>query len=422
MSNETHQEAAVAASAAEIAVAGAADARQAPSEILLMPAGEVRARPHDGRAPWYNRDAEAIVAATQALKAPIAIDYEHQGVRSAKNGQPAPAAGWINRTFVRDGAVWGEVEWTAKAKAHIEAREYRFISPVFRHHRQTRAVTRIEGAALVNDPALHMRAIAGATSGGFPAVTGATGAAGATGAGLETEDDKENPMTQDKDKGSLNTGKRSDAVQDTAALAAALGLKADADEASILAAVKTAAKGATALAGVAKTLAKTLGLDEDADGSAIAAAAAAAAGGDGPDPKQWVPRAEFDRAAKRLETVETERADERAATAVSEATAAGKIAPAQGDWALAYASKDPEGFADYVKAAPAIVTPGRVLSGSPPAGGGGTATTAAKAGLAIPVGRAVDADQLALHERALARAKADKIDYAEAAALEEATS
>jgi len=308
MSNE-HM---LAASAAEIAVAGAADARQAPSEILLMPAGEVRARPHDGRPPWYNRDADAIVAATQALKAPIAIDYEHQGVRSAKNGQPAPAAGWIKRTFARDGAVWGEVEWTGRAKAHIEAREYRFISPVFRHHRQTRAVTRIEGAALVNDPALHMRAIAGAN--------------GAAGAGLETEDDEENPMTGRKDnKDTL----------DKAALAAALGLNADADEASILVAAKTAAKGATA---------------------------------------------------------------------------------------LAYAKKDPDGFADYIKAAPAIVTPGRVLSGSPPAGDGGTASTAAKAGLAIPAGRAVDAEQLALHERAMARARADKIDYAEAAALEEAAS
>ena len=193
--------------------------------------------------------------------------------------------------------MWGEVEWTPRAAAHLEAREYRFISPVFGYDPRTRAVTRIEGAALVNDPALYMSAIASA----FP--------------------DADHPNEKDD-----LTMTKTDTL-DGAALAAALGLGADAGGAAILAAAE--------------------------------AAALAAAGADTPDPRQWVPRAEFDRAARRLETVETERAGERARAAVEAATAAGRIAPAQGDWALAYAGKDPAGFADYVASAPAIVTPAR---------------------------------------------------------------
>ncbi len=377
-----------AASAVEIALGGSGEASKAPSQILLIPAGEVRARPHDGRAPWVNRDAGAVVEATRALKAPIAIDYEHQSQRSARNGKPAPAAGWINRTFVRDGAVWGDVEWTEKARAHIEAREYRFISPVFRHTPDTREVTRIEGAALVNDPALYMSAIAGA------------------GNGEDTTDDRhedsheEDPMTGGKD------------TTDKAALAKALGLDADADGTSVLAAATAAAKGATALGRIAKAL----GLDETADASAIEQAVAektATAVADTPDPRDWVPRAEFDRVAKRLEKVETARAEEAAQTAVDAACAAGKVAPAQGDWALAYARKDPDGFAAYVEAAPAIVTPGRVLNGAP------QPATTASAGITLPAGRMADPERMGLHERALARAQKDNIDYAEAAALED---
>lgn len=63
----------------------------------------------------------------------MVIDYEHQTDHTSENGQPAPAAGWIRELDVRGGALWGRVEWTAKAAASIAAREYRYISPTFRH-------------------------------------------------------------------------------------------------------------------------------------------------------------------------------------------------------------------------------------------------------------------------------------------------
>lgn len=125
-----------------------------PRRIMLMPAGRVRARAHDGRDDWHNRDVAAVVEATKRLGGELPIDYEHQGERSRENGQPAPAAGWIKRVYAEAGAVWGDVEWTTRAAAMIEAKEYRFVSPVFGYDKQTRDVKMIVGAALTNDPAL----------------------------------------------------------------------------------------------------------------------------------------------------------------------------------------------------------------------------------------------------------------------------
>ena len=277
--------------AAAVALPAAA---QPPREILLLPAGEIPTRPHDGRPPWHNPDAGAVVAATRELTLDLAIDYDHQSDRSAANGQPAPAAGWIRRVFERDGAVWGEVEWTERAAAMIRAREYRFVSPVFRYETATRVVRRITGAALTNDPAMFMRAIA------------------------STQPRTETDMDLDK-------------------LRTALGLADEAGEAEIL-------------------------------------EAAAAAGG-GPDPDDFVPRAEFDRLRETLARLETEGAEARATAAVDAAVKAGKVTPASRDWALGYARKDAAGFAEFVEGAPAILDGGRAVPAAAP-GEGGDALTA----------------------------------------------
>jgi phage I-like protein len=74
-----------------------------------------------------------LIAAADARQTPYVIDYEHQTLRSAKNGLPAPASGWFKKLEWREGvglfAV--DVEWTDAAAAAIDAGEYRFISPVF---------------------------------------------------------------------------------------------------------------------------------------------------------------------------------------------------------------------------------------------------------------------------------------------------
>ena len=334
----------------------------APREILLLPAGDIPTRPHDSRAPWRNPDADAVVAATRELGQDIAIDYEHQTQRSETNGQPAPAAGWIRRVFERAGAVWGEVEWTDRAKAMIEAKEYRFVSPTFIYDKATRTIARIVGAALTNDPAFYMRALAS----------------------TQNPDDEQEEIEMDLEK-----------------LRKALGLAATATEAEILQAAETAAAGATALVAVAaalalakdtaadsvaaavtamvksrKAIAKAAGLAEDASAEDVetAVATARASAGTASDPAAFVPRAEFDALKERLTTLETEGAAASATAVVDQAIKGGKVTPASRDWALGYAKKDPEGFAAFVKDAPKILSSGRVAPAGKPGEGGDTLT------------------------------------------------
>ena len=140
------------------------------------------------------------------------------------------------------------------------------------------------------------------------------------------------------------------------ALRQALGLAADADVPAILAAAAVAVAGNASLAKVAEKV----GLAKDASGDDVVAAAHRA-----PEAGAFVPRSEFDAVAARLKAVETSSADEKATAAVDAAVEAGKVTPAQRDWAMAYAKTDPEGFGKYVEATPAIVKPGRTGRGAP---------------------------------------------------------
>jgi phage I-like protein len=145
----------------QVAFAACSFALDANGYVQLLPAGEFRAR--DGRpaevAAWLtNADIAAkLIADIAALENPVVIDYEHQTLLSAENGQPAPAAGW----FTADGMEWREgeglfakVEWMERAKLHIEAGEYKFISPVILYDKKTGAVKKLINAALTNNAAI----------------------------------------------------------------------------------------------------------------------------------------------------------------------------------------------------------------------------------------------------------------------------
>lgn len=133
----------------------AASKTGAPEWVQLFPAGsELKAR--DGRR--WTADHDAVLAAFAANRGPLPIDYEHGQDHLAKFGHAAPAAGWIVEVENRDGALWGKVEWTAKAAAMVAAREYRFLSPAFNHLKNGK-ITRLIGAGLVNRPAFEMTAL-----------------------------------------------------------------------------------------------------------------------------------------------------------------------------------------------------------------------------------------------------------------------
>lgn len=249
-----------------------ADAPPSPPEwVELIPAGAFFGR--DGRGP-YTLDRAAVLAAFVQGGIDLPIDYEHQTLEAEAKAGPVPAAGWIKELQARDGALWGRVEWTPKAAELIAAREYRFLSPVFRHDKQGRILA-LEGAGLTHYPNLDLTPVA---------------------------------------------NRKGDAM-DLAPIAEALGAPADADVAT--------------LAAHAKTLKETAARQ--------------------PDPTEWVPIAQHQAVAAELAALQAQVAREKAEAAVTAAMRAGKLAPAMQDWALSYATKDPEGFAAWCDKAPVIL-------------------------------------------------------------------
>lgn len=130
-------------------------------QAQLLPAGDFAAR--DGRPGpgkhWRLSDAQGQALAARlndvAAQTPIVIDYEHQTMLAEKNGQPAPAAGWMKSFEWRPGqGLFSQVEWTARARAQIDAGEYKFISPVIAYDKASGEIRGVVNAALVNLPAI----------------------------------------------------------------------------------------------------------------------------------------------------------------------------------------------------------------------------------------------------------------------------
>lgn len=130
-------------------------------EIHLFPDGAFRAhdgRPHD--AAHWRMDAgiaDQVTTKFDQRARPLVVDYEHQTLYTEQNGQPAPAAGWIDRLEFRVGlGLVGLTRWTAQARDWIasDPPAYRFASPVFTYDPRTGAVLELLHAALTNDPAV----------------------------------------------------------------------------------------------------------------------------------------------------------------------------------------------------------------------------------------------------------------------------
>ena len=128
-----------------------------PEWIHLLPSGP-QISGADGRT-WTLADPSALVQTFQHRHTPLVIDWEHASEHRAPQGLDAPAAGWIDQLETRQGALWGHVEWTARAVQQIQAREYRYLSPVFTYHKATRQIVALLSAALTNQPNLPLTAL-----------------------------------------------------------------------------------------------------------------------------------------------------------------------------------------------------------------------------------------------------------------------
>lgn len=341
----------------------------APDWVHLLPLGQIQAQ--DGRRAWHNADPAAVLAATRAIGRDLPVDYDHSIDAIKERGGTAPAAGWIKALELRADGIWGQVEWTERAKAAIAAKEWRFISPVFQFDKNSRAVLRILRAALTNDPAIaELKAVAHRTN-------------------------SEDPMDQDLVK----------------QLAKMLGLAETATEAEVRTALAAAqakpletAIATAAAASALAPIAKALGLAETAKPDEITTALATTiAAAKTPDPAKFSPIAVVTELQGRVATLETAAKTAAATSEVEAAIAAGKLIPAQREWGLDYAARDLAGFKAFIAKQPTILAGGRVVEGQP--GGGADALTAEEKAVCAAMGLA-EKDFLATKKQSLAETRA----------------
>lgn len=127
--------------------------KTAPDRFLLL---------KDGDLDWAGLDltldadgAERIIAKFEEHGVDLVIDFEHATTDvEAGNKDKAPAAGWVKAMeFIKgEGLFATQVEWTDEAKRAIEAKEFKYISPVVAVDKDTDDLLRIHSVALVNRP------------------------------------------------------------------------------------------------------------------------------------------------------------------------------------------------------------------------------------------------------------------------------
>lgn len=99
--------------------------------IQLFPYG--RFFPQDGRPEgqggWYVDDSNGYDLANQINNSDIQImiDYEHQTLYIAQNGQANPAAGWIVKAvYIPGEGLFADVKWTDTARWKVKDKVYRY--------------------------------------------------------------------------------------------------------------------------------------------------------------------------------------------------------------------------------------------------------------------------------------------------------
>ncbi len=141
----------------DVAVAMNADGK-VPDWIELLPAGPVITG-RSGKS-WPLTNPQALIETFKARGMALPLDFEHASEIKASKGEPAPAAAWIEELAVRDGgSIWGRIDWNMSGRAAVEAREYRYISPVFMHRKDSGEIFRLVSAALTNQPELRLMAL-----------------------------------------------------------------------------------------------------------------------------------------------------------------------------------------------------------------------------------------------------------------------
>lgn len=287
----------------------------APETISVLPIGHVVSSKGE-----FDVDEESY----REMKAQIAkrgvdlvVDYEHQTLK----GCEAPAAGWVKELKLEDGQIKAVVEWTERGAEYLKNREYRYLSPVVSVRKSDNKAMGLHSLALTNTPAIE---------GMTPIVNSENFEGGnnnmdlikklAELLGLGENATEEQVMEALKaciaENKSLKEGQKSDdeAVVANKAVCELLGLEAGAPAADVSAKIMELKSGN--IGGV--------------------------------------------NVVEELKALKQQNAERDADAAVTLALKAGKITPAQKDWARSYALSDPKGFGSFVEKAPQIVPMGEV--------------------------------------------------------------
>ena len=268
-----------------------------PEEFLLLPKGKT-----EFEGGYYILDDKAMDRVIENFKKrgiDIVVDYEHQTIY----GETAPAAGWIKDLKKTPGGIVAKVEWTSKAKEFLKNKEYRYFSPVINLDSKRRVIS-LHSVALTNAPRTYRQVSLVAKN---------------------------------------NFGKEAFVMNPE--ILKLLGLPEDASEKEVLSAIsdlkQRAEKEPEKEEVIPKEVLEALGL-EKADKSEVIASIHALK-----QEAEAVKVEEFVALKKKLAEMTAEKL-------VEEALEAGKILPAQKEWALKYAMNDEKGFKAFMEKAPQV--------------------------------------------------------------------
>ena len=317
--------------------------------VQFTPAGHFL--PSDGRAmevpSWHINAALAaqVIARHQArANQPVVIDYEHQTLLKEKNGQPAPAAGWLRELrWIEGRGLFGAVKWTEQAKAAIASEQYLYFSPVFEFDQRTGDVLAVHMGALTNSPGIHgmepLSLLAAATAAFIPS----------------QEPTPMNPLLL--------------------AVLAALGLPNTTDEKGAIAALtavgpiadlQAKAQAAEQAAQVATAVCSALSLPADAKPEAVTAACSAALAGK-LDPTKFVPLATVQLMQTEIAALTAKQQLREIDDAIKPALADGRLLPAMETWARELGKSSIAQLTSYLATAqPIAALSGTQTQGVPP--------------------------------------------------------
>ncbi len=318
-----------------------------PSEFQVFPRGRISVAGGD---PFYVDDTaiSTVISAFQSRGLDMVIDYEHQteGGDFASPDGKAPAAGWIKSLEARSDGLYAKVEWTERAVELLSRKEYRYFSPVFLVSKGARRLVELLRVALTNAPRLNwIKPIVAKNANS-----------------TEGEIEMEFLKLIAKQLGLPETATQEEVTAKlTEVLAAgpmllkncatAAGIAEASTSEQLIASLKTLPAQAAEL----KEVRTALGLPEASGKSEVIASIHALKQRPGSDVVQ------------ELAALKARLAGREASELVEAALKAGKITPAQKEWAEKYATDDAEGFKLFVAKAPQVVPVGttQVLSDKP---------------------------------------------------------